>query len=379
MNQKAITLLAAALIPLAALAQENEKKIYMASNAHLDTQWRWTVQQVIGEFLPNTLLQNIKLLEDFPDYRFSFEGAIKYDWFKEYYPQEYEKVKKYVAEGRWYTSGGWDANDYNVPSVESNIRNILLGEEFYKKEFGVKSIDIMLPDCFGFGYTLPTVAAHCGLYAFHTQKLQWRTNPFYEGRMKWPFEFGVWQGIDGSRILADLNGGEYNYNPDRMINDDPALKRKVDASAVGAAMRYYGTKSYRQNGDKGGSPLPSAVRWIDESIKAGGKDYSLRFATVADIFRDHKGLLDKNVLPVFDGELLMDVHGSGVYTANSDTKKLNRRAEQLGYAAEAGAGREPASRRPTPSPGMTSCLPRTSSHRPSRRRRADWAKRWTPV
>ena len=31
MNQKAITLLAAALIPLAALAQENEKKIYMAS------------------------------------------------------------------------------------------------------------------------------------------------------------------------------------------------------------------------------------------------------------------------------------------------------------------------------------------------------------
>ena len=33
----------------------------------------------------------------------------------------------------------------------------------------------------------------------------------------------------------------------------------------------------------------------------------------------------------------MDVHGSGVYTANSDTKKLNRRAEQLGYAAEAGA------------------------------------------
>ena len=337
MNQKAITLLAAALIPLAALAQEKEKKIYMASNAHLDTQWRWTVQQVIGEFLPNTLLQNIKLLEDFPDYRFSFEGAIKYDWFKEYYPQEYEKVKKYVAEGRWYTSGGWDANDYNVPSVESNIRNILLGEEFYKKEFGVKSIDIMLPDCFGFGYTLPTVAAHCGLYAFHTQKLQWRTNPFYEGRMKWPFEFGVWQGIDGSRILADLNGGEYNYNPDRMINDDPALKRKVDASAVGAAMRYYGTKSYRQNGDKGGSPLPSAVRWIDESIKAGGKDYSLRFATVADIFRDHKGLLDKNVLPVFDGELLMDVHGSGVYTANSDTKKLNRRAEQLGYAAEAGA------------------------------------------
>ncbi len=337
MKNKTLTILAAALIPLAALAQEKENTIYMAANAHLDTQWRWTVQQVIGEYLPNTLLQNIKLMEDYPDYKFSFEGAVKYNWFKEYYPLEFEKIRQLVKEGRWYTSGGWDANDYNVPSVESNIRNILLGEEFYKKEFGVKSIDIMLPDCFGFGYTLPSVAAHCGLYAFHTQKLQWRTNPFYEGGKKWPFEFGIWQGVDGAKILADLNGSDYSWNPSGMINNDPALKKKTEDSATGSAMRYYGTRSSRYGGDRGGSPLPSAVKWIDESIKAGGNDYTLRFATVADIFRDHKDLLDKDVLPVFDGELLMDVHGSGVYTANSDTKKLNRRCEQLGYAAEAGA------------------------------------------
>ena len=337
MKKTLFTISAAFVLALSLTAQEKEKTVYMASNAHLDTQWRWTVQQVIGEYLPNTLLQNIALMEAYPDYKFSFEGAVKYEWFKEYYPAEFEKVKKYVKEGRWYTSGGWDANDYNVPSVESNIRNILLGEEFYKNEFGVKSIDIMLPDCFGFGYTLPSVAAHCGMYAFHTQKLQWRTNPFYEGGKKWPFEFGVWQGIDGARILAFLNGGAYNYNPNKMINDDDDLKQRVAASANGAAMRYYGTRSSRGAGDRGGSPAPSAVKWIDESIKAGSDSYKLKFASVADIFIDHKDLLDKNVLPTFDGELLMDVHGSGVYTANSDTKKLNRRAEQLGYAAEAGA------------------------------------------
>ena len=332
------------LLPIATVAaavtlnaQQPKGTVYMAANAHLDTQWLWTVQQVIGEFLPNTLYQNLKLLEDYPDYKFSFEGAVKYQWFKEYYPEAYEKVKQYVAEGRWYPSGGWDANDYNVPSVESNIRNILLGEEFYKKEFGHKSIDIMLPDCFGFGYTLPTVAAHCGMYAFHTQKLQWRNQPFYDGGRKWPFEFGIWEGIDGSRILAVLNGGDYGFNPREDISDDPALQEKVNQSAVGAAMRYYGTKSYRQNGDKGGSPIPASVRIIDESTRKGGPSYTLRMATVADIFKDHKNLLDKDVLPVYNGELLMDVHGTGVYTANSDNKQLNRRAEQLGYAAEAGA------------------------------------------
>ncbi len=318
-------------------AQEPKGTVYLAANAHLDTQWQWTVQQVIGEFIPNTVFQNIKLMEDFPEYRFSFEGAVKYKWIKEYYPEQYNILKKYVAEGRWYPSGGWDANDYNVPSVESNIRNILLGEEFYKQEFGTKSIDIMLPDCFGFGYTLPSVANHCGMYAFHTQKLQWRYQSFYDTGLKWPFEFGVWQGVDGARILASANSSDYGWNPDHLITDEAHLREKVAASANGNAMRYYGTRSSMHHGDQGGSPLPSAVRFIDESIKQGSPYYNLRFATVADIFRDNKDQLNKNVLPVFDGELLMDVHGTGVYTANTDNKRLNRRAEQLGFAAEAGS------------------------------------------
>ena len=334
----ALALLALACLSVGvAKAQDKEKTVYMAANAHLDTQWLWTVQQVIGEFLPNTLYQNLELLEKYPNYRFSFEGAVKYKWFKEYYPEQFEQVKKYVKEGRWYPAGGWDANDYNVPSTESNIKNLLLGQEFYKKEFGVKSIDIMLPDCFGFGYTMPTVLLHCGGYAFHTQKLQWREKPFYSTGLKWPFDFGIWKGVDGSEILASLNSADYGFNPRGLINEDQALLAKVNASPSGATMRYYGTKSYQQNGDKGGSPIPQGVRYIQESIDAGSSMYKLRFATVADIFREHKDLLDNHssILPVFDGELLMDVHGTGVYTANSDNKKLNRRNEQLGYDAEA--------------------------------------------
>ena len=58
-------------------------------------------------------------------------------------------MKKYIKEGRWHISGSsWDANDTNVPSPESFFRNILLGQQFYKQEFGVKSTDIFLPDCF---------------------------------------------------------------------------------------------------------------------------------------------------------------------------------------------------------------------------------------
>ena len=93
----------------------------------------------------------------------------------------YERMKKYIASGQWHIAGAsWDANDPNMPSAESFFRNILLGQEFYKKEFGVRSTDIFLPDCFGFGYTLPTIAAHSGLIGMSTQKLSWRNHDFYD-------------------------------------------------------------------------------------------------------------------------------------------------------------------------------------------------------
>ena len=312
-------------------------QLYFISNAHLDTQWRWTVQQVIAEFLPNTLLQNFSLMEQYPDYKFSFEGAVKYLWAKEYYPAMYETLKKYIANGRWYVAGSsWDANDYNVPSSESNFKNILLAEEFYKKEFGVKSYDIMLPDCFGFGYTLPTVAAHCGIIGFHTQKLEWRYATFYPGGKKWPFEFGQWQGIDGQSILAIANGYGYSFNPDKDIYQYPDLQDIVNKSIVKAGFRYFGTRSSRLHGDQGGSPLPSAVKYINDSRKKGGP-YEIKFSTPYEYFKDFGYLKDSGYLPSFRGELLMDTHGAGGYTSSSDLKRLNRRSEQLGVAAESGA------------------------------------------
>ena len=136
-----------------------------------------------GLFL-NPLDMNLKLLDKYPDYIFNFEGAVKYSWMKEYYPREYNMMKKYIRSGRWHISGAsWDATDALVPSVESAIRNVLLGQDFYRNEFGVESTDIFLPDCFGFGWTLPAVASHCGLIGFSSQKLGWRHNPFH-GDMK---------------------------------------------------------------------------------------------------------------------------------------------------------------------------------------------------
>ena len=61
----------------------------------------------------------------------------------------------------------------NAPSAEAIIRQILYGNEWFRKELGKASAEYMLPDCFGFPASLPTILAHSGVKGFSTQKLTW--------------------------------------------------------------------------------------------------------------------------------------------------------------------------------------------------------------
>src|ERR1017187_8830897 len=60
--------------------------VYVIGTSHLDTQWNWTVQDTIRDFIPATFFENFDRFDTYPDYAFSYEGVIHYMWFKEYYP-----------------------------------------------------------------------------------------------------------------------------------------------------------------------------------------------------------------------------------------------------------------------------------------------------
>lgn len=223
---------------------EKKPKAYMVADAHLDTQWNWDVQTTIKQYVWNTISQNLLLQKQYPDYIFNFEGGVKYAWMKEYYSAQYEEMKKYIREGRWHVSGAsWEASDALVPSTESAIRNIMLGQEYYRKEFGVESTDIFLPDCFGFGWTLPTIAAHCGLIGFSSQKLDWRNKPFY-GKSKHPFTIGLWQGIDGSSVML-AHGYDYGKRwNDEDLSENKELLGLTTRTPLNMVYRYYGYRRY---------------------------------------------------------------------------------------------------------------------------------------
>lgn len=330
--KRQIALLASALVLSGGAYAQNtpdtsKPRAYMVSNAHMDTQWNWDIQTTINEYIRNTINQNLFLIKQYPNYIFNFEGGVKYSWFKEYYPTQYEDLKKAIADGRWHVCGSsWDATDALVPSTESAIRNIMLGQNFYRSEFGIESSDIFLPDCFGFGYTLPTVAAHCGLIGFSSQKLQWRANPFY-GDAKYPYMIGLWTGIDGSTIMM-VHGNDYNTRfEDNDLSENDDILALTRQSPLNITYRYYGV------GDRGGSPTIESVRSMEKGINGNGP-VQIISATSDHVYKEFLPYDSHPELPRFDGELLMDVHGTGCYTSQAAMKLYNRQNELLGDAAE---------------------------------------------
>jgi len=118
----------------------------------------------------------------------------------------------YVAAGRWHPAGAMlDAPDVNLVSPEALLRQILYGNRFFERELGKRSADLFLPDCFGFGWALPSIAAHCGLAGLSGQKFR-----------KWggetPFAIGLWRGPDGRGVVAALRPEGYGEGLDEDLS-----------------------------------------------------------------------------------------------------------------------------------------------------------------
>ena len=82
------------------------------------------------------------------------------------------------------------------------------------------------------------------------------------------------------------------------MSDSEELKQLVKESPLSTVYRYYGT------GDMGGSPTITSVRAVEKGVKGSG-DIEVVSATSDQLYKDYAGKHEQ--LPVFDGELLMDV------------------------------------------------------------------------
>src|SRR5665811_1741029 len=133
-----------------------------------------------------------------------------------------DSIRQYVAAGRWFPAGSSvEEGDVNLPSAEGIFRQILYGNSYFRKDFGKASNEYMLPDCFGFPASLPSILAHAGVKGFSTQKLNsvWQPSPVVGGPNSpvmspegFPFNVCCLTGLDGLSVIAALTPGSYNGN-----------------------------------------------------------------------------------------------------------------------------------------------------------------------
>ncbi len=305
---------------------ESEKVLYTVGYVHLDTEWLWDYPTTINYHIKNTMEENFLLFEKYPDYVLNFTGSRRYGMMKEYYPEMYKKVVEYVKKGRWKVSGSSvDEGEVNISSSESVIRQVLYGNQYFKKEFGKESVDYMLPDCFGFLANLPSVWHHCGLLGFSTQKLTWRS------AMGLPFNVGIWNGPDGKGIIAVLNAMDYTGHVVPRLDKDSAWLARLDDNqkkyGFSFDYRYYGM------GDCGGSPRENDVFYAVNSINNVDSKIKVVLSSSDQMFKDISPAIRKK-LPIYSGDLLLIEHSAGSMTSQSYMKRLNRKIEILAKNSE---------------------------------------------
>lgn len=307
--------------------------LFVVPYSHLDDFWRWSYPQTIRDFLRKTMDENFEAFEEYPNYVFNWSGASRYQMMREYYPERYEELKEWIAAGRWYPSGSsWVENDVNVPSTEAVVRQILMGTQYFENEFGKESREFMLPDCFGFPYSLPSVLNHCGIRGFSTQKLTW------ESANGIPFNVGRWIGPDGESVIAALNAGDYaKPHPTIYTTDKKTLERLEENKAKsGLPIDYfYMGGGDKNNADRGGVIQQVSLETLKKIHETAGPVNVI--AGKADLM--FRAITDEQAakFPTHNTDLLLIKHSTGVLSSQAYTKKLNRDAEILAVTSECAA------------------------------------------
>ena len=280
-------------------------------HAHIDTAWLWPVEETIRK-CARTFASQLRMIEKYPGYIFGASQAQHYMFVKEYYPGLYQQIKKAVADGRWEIQGGmWVEADCNVTGGESLIRQILHGKNFFKREFGVDVNNLWLPDVFGYSAALPQILKQCGIGYFITQKISWnRINHF-------PHHTFIWQGIDGSEVIAHFPP-EDTYNselrPSRLIYAQENFEEKAFLDEF---LTLFGI------GDGGCGPTEEI---IETGLRQQDREHCPRVQ-----FGHARHMLERldakrSQLERWCGELYLELH-RGTLTTQAFNKRMNRRME----------------------------------------------------
>lgn len=313
--------------------REMEATVSAVGHTHIDVAWLWRLRQTRDK-TSRSFATVLKLMEEYPDYRFMSSQAQLYEFIRQEHPAIFARIRESVRQGRWEPEGGmWVEADTNISSGESLVRQFLVGKRFFRNAFGADCKILWLPDVFGYSAALPQIMKQCGINYFMTTKISWNE---YD---KLPYDTFLWRGIDGSEVLTHF------------ISTMDTVKEEKDwittyngdlnpSQVIGCWQRYQQKDLNRDvlfafgHGDGGGGPTHGMLergRRMHMGIEGCPK---VEFQFARDYFdRLQKDIAGRKRLPRWVGELYFE-HHRGTLTAQASAKRWNRRSEFLYHDLE---------------------------------------------
>ena len=189
------------------------------------------------EALGKTLSAVLGIMEQHPDVHYAQDQGLVYERTKQYFPEFYREIKRYIASGRWEVNGCTFVHpDCRIPNSESLVRHILYGIKFFKEEIGVIPNMFWLADFYRCSPALPQILQSSGISLLGITAIS------NEEKQPAPSMF-LWEGIDGSRIMTISSALHPNSSitPQSILTQLPEISDDPAASAH--ALQFFGSKS----------------------------------------------------------------------------------------------------------------------------------------
>ncbi|MEP7241538.1 MAG: glycoside hydrolase family 38 C-terminal domain-containing protein, partial [Devosia sp.] len=299
-----------------------EGELLLTGHAHIDLAWLWPYTETRRK-LRRTFHTALGLMQGSDDFRFNQSTAHYYAQLEDDDPALLEAIKVRVKSGQWETTGGmWVEPDTNMPTGESLARQILYGQRYFEKTFGVRHTVCWLPDCFGFSGALPQLLQQGGIDSFFTIKVNWSETNRIPADLFW------WEGLDGSRVLVHtfdnpMSGYNGTVQPDCLVPTWRNFKGKVHHDTSLLAVGY---------GDGGGGVTPEMVE-REVQLRDFPALPKARWGSIAGFFERAHARANEVALPVWSGEIYLELHRATL-TTQSAVKRLHRQAERALITAE---------------------------------------------
>jgi len=322
----------------------NQATYKLDGNGHIDAAWLWPWSETV-DVVKRTFSTALQLMYEYPGYTYTQSAAAYNEWMADKYPDINQEIAKRIKEGRWEIVGGmWVEPDLNMPDGESLVRQLLVGQRYFKQTYGVVARIGWNPDSFGYTWQLPQIYKKSGIDYFVTQKMAWNdTNQL-------PFKLFWWESPDGSKVLTYFPHDYVNLtmNPVRLASD---LKNAREHSpGMTEMLDLYGV------GDHGGGPtraiLDEGFHWagpnhvtpkyefgtaqsffstVEKQIAPESKTWN--YESIAKGYQAPGQVAGKIAIPTWKSELYFEYH-RGVMTTQANYKANMRHGEEQVENAE---------------------------------------------